>query len=206
MLLWASLALFLAGLCAFAVDRRLAHVFREHIVPPWQTYIWRTTDWAKGAFWLVAALSIYLAAQLLMEFGEQTERLRALSDYALVLLTSVLAASAVLHSTKFLIGRRRPRDEFQHGFYGFRFLAFSTQHDSFPSGHALTIFCVATVLTAVAPSFAPLWFAFASWLALTRALLTAHYFSDVLFGAALGLITTREMLLLLFPNLAPAWF
>ena len=43
-------------------------------------------------------------------------------------------------------------------------------------------------------------------LALTRAMLTAHFFSDVLVGAGIGLLVARETFLLGFPQLAPGWF
>ena len=74
------------------------------------------------------------------------------------------------------------------------------------SGHALTICCVAVIFTCVWPSCAPVWFAVAASLAVTRALLTAHFLSDVLIGAGIGLIAAREVLFLGFPGYAPGWF
>jgi hypothetical protein len=41
---------------------------------------------------------------------------------------------------------------------------------------------------------------------LTRAFLTAHFLSDVLVGAGIGLIVARETLSYFFPHLAPSWF
>ena len=38
------------------------------------------------------------------------------------------------------------------------------------------------------------------------ALLTAHFLSDVLIGAGIGLIAAREVLQLGFPGFAPTWF
>jgi membrane-associated phospholipid phosphatase len=92
------------------------------------------------------------------------------------------------------------------GLYGFVPLAFNTNFNSFPSGHALTIFCVAVIFTCVWPMLWPLWFAIAAFLAGVRALLTAHFLSDVLIGGGIGLITAREVLLLGFPGFAPGWF
>ena len=43
-------------------------------------------------------------------------------------------------------------------------------------------------------------------LSLTRAMLTAHFLSDVMVGAAIGIIATRETLLLAFTDLTPGWF
>jgi membrane-associated phospholipid phosphatase len=50
------------------------------------------------------------------------------------------------------------------------------------------------------------WFGVAALLAVTRALLTAHFLSDVLIGAGIGLIAAREVLQLGFPGFSPAWF
>ena len=104
------------------------------------------------------------------------------------------------------IGRRRPRDELELDLYGFRPFTFDLRSDSFPSGHALTIFCVAVVLSAAIPGLALLWFAVATCLALTRALLNSHFLSDVMVGAGIALVTTREVLLQFFPALARTWF
>jgi membrane-associated phospholipid phosphatase len=42
-------------------------------------------------------------------------------------------------------------------------------------------------------------------LSLTRAMLTAHFLADVMGGAAVGIIATRETFLLVFPHLSPSW-
>jgi len=52
----------------------------------------------------------------------------------------------------------------------------------------------------------PVWFAVAALLAVTRALLTAHFLSDVLIGAGIGLIAAREVLQLGFPGLRSLGF
>jgi hypothetical protein len=52
----------------------------------------------------------------------------------------------------------------------------------------------------------PLWFGVAAFLAGVRALLTAHFLSDVLIGGGIGLITARIVLVLGFPGFAPSWF
>lgn len=206
MLLWISVGLLAAGLVCFVFDRRVAQFFHAHKKRRWRRRVRLTTDWAKGAHWLIIAGLLYGGTQAAMALGYETPALHRVSDLSAALLLSLVAASAALHTIKLFIGRRRPRDDFQHGLYGFELVLFDTQHDSFPSGHALTIFCVATVFSAALPMLAPLWFALATYLALTRAMLTSHFLSDVLIGASLGLIISREILLLVFPTLTPAWF
>ncbi len=206
MLLWAGVSLLLGGLACFAIDRRAAHVFHAVVNRRVERILHGTTDWAKGAHWLLIASAAFLAARLLIWFHYGTPTVAYLGRVSLAFLASLAAASAILHTIKILLGRRRPRDELELHLYGFRPFTFNLSSDSFPSGHALTIFCVAVVLTAVAPMLAPLWFAIATYLAMTRALLNSHWLSDVLVGAAVGLITTREVLLYLFPSLMQPWF
>jgi hypothetical protein len=37
-------------------------------------------------------------------------------------------------------------------------------------------------------------------------MLTAHFFSDVLIGSSIGIVVTRETMLVGFPQLVPGWF
>ena len=206
MLLALAVLFFVLGFLALRIDRRAAHYSREQLPRPLWQFALRVTDWAKGLPWIIAAVLIYLAVQSMMAWSGETPFLRRASDFSLALLASFVAASIVLHGIKIFLGRRRPRDDFEHGLYGFRYFTWELQYDSFPSGHSMTIFCVAVVLCAIVPVLAPLWLALATGLALTRAMLTAHFFSDVLIGAGIGLVVARETFLLGFPQLAPGWF
>jgi membrane-associated phospholipid phosphatase len=205
MMLWLALAFLIAGLACLSIDRRMAHYFRERLATPLFQFALRVTDWAKGGPWIGVAALLYLAAQAWMAIAEETPIIRAISDYALALLASFVVGSIVLHVIKIFLGRRRPRDEFEHGLYGFRYFTWQLQYDSFPSGHSMTIFCVAVVLSAAFPLLTPLWLVLAFGLSLTRAMLTAHFLADVMVGAAIGIIATRETLLFAFADLTPGW-
>jgi membrane-associated phospholipid phosphatase len=205
MMFWLALLLFAAGLYCLTIDRKMAHYFREHLATPLFQFALKITDWAKGGPWIAAAALIYVGAQAWMAFAEETPVARAVSDFALALLASFLVGSVILHVIKIFLGRRRPRDDFEHGLYGFRWFTWQLQHDSFPSGHSMTIFCVAGVLSVAFPLLAPLWLLLAFSLSLTRAMLTAHFLADVMVGAAIGIIATRETFLLVFPTLSPGW-
>ncbi|MGH6870338.1 MAG: phosphatase PAP2 family protein [Rhizomicrobium sp.] len=206
MLLWAGLAFLVLGAIAFGFDRRAAHAVHAGVSRRVHRALARTTDWAKGAHWLTLSLvSLVLAYGLLWLMGKP-DWLRAVAETALAFLACLAGASAILHTIKFLAGRRRPRDELEHDLYGWRPFRLDTQHDSFPSGHAMTIFCVAVTAMGVLPLLSPLWFALALYLALTRALMNAHFFSDVFVGAGIGVLASREVLLYLFPALTQPWF
>jgi len=205
MMLWLALLLFAAGLYCLSIDRTMAHYFRDRLATPIFQFALRVTDWAKGGPWIAAAAITYIAAQGWMALAKETPLARTISDYALALLASFVVGSVILHTIKIFLGRRRPRDEFEHGLYGFRWFTWQLQHDSFPSGHSMTIFCVAVVLSVAFPLLAPVWLLLAFGLSLTRAMLTAHFLADVMVGAAIGIIATRETFLLLFPALSPGW-
>ncbi|MBV9044435.1 MAG: phosphatase PAP2 family protein [Alphaproteobacteria bacterium] len=206
MLLWAGVFLILLGCACFPIDRWAAHTLYDHESEAFERFLEATTHWAKAAHWLVAAFLAYGIAILVLTFIGPVEEAREAVDYTRAFVASLLLGSAILHGMKLVLGRRRPRDDMEMGLYEFVWFKFKTDYNSFPSGHALTIMCVAVIATSVAPKLAVVWFAIALWLGVTRALLTAHFFSDVFIGAGIGLVAARETLLYLFPALFRPWF
>lgn len=88
---------------------------------------------------------------------------------------------------KSLFRRVRPPDHFEHDDplpYGMRRPITS----SFPSGHAATAFMCAAVLSTQRRATAPLWFGLAALVASSRVYVRMHHASDVIAGAALGLL------------------
>jgi len=206
MLFWTGLVLIILGVAALAVDRPLAHFIYDHVNARAHKFLDGITHYAKAGHWLAAALIALALAELARRLGMTAAWLVLLIKSALAFIASLALGSAILHVIKLVLGRRRPRDDMEMGLYGFKPFAFNLDYNSFPSGHALTICCVAVVATCVWPWAAPLWFVIAFVLAVTRALLTAHFLSDVLIGAGIGLIAAREVLAYGFPNFAPGWF
>jgi len=205
-LLWVGLALIALGVACFAIDRQAAHFFHAAIPRPFERVLHATTDWAKGALWLIAAALAFVVSRVAQwALGPSPEMLR-LGRVSLAFLVSLAVASFVLHSIKIVLGRRRPRDELELHLYGFRPFTWDLRKDSFPSGHALTISCVAVVMSGIAPEWALVCFVGALWLALTRAFLNSHYLGDVFAGIGIALVVTREVLLAFFPDLTRPWF
>ena len=206
MLLWAGFLSILCGLAALAIDRPLAHFIYDHVSARAHKALDGVTHYAKAGHWLAAAVLALIAAAGMRHFNVMDKEVSLLINYSIAFIASLVVGSAVLHLIKLVLGRRRPRDDMEMGLYGFMPLAFNPDYNSSPSGHALTICCVAVIFTCVWPMWAVIWFSIAALLAVTRALLTAHFLSDVLIGAGIGLIAAREVLLMAFPGFAPGWF
>jgi membrane-associated phospholipid phosphatase len=206
MLIDAGLILIVLGLGALFIDRALAHFIYDHVNARAHKFLDSITHYAKAGHWLAAAILALAGAGLARHFGAKGRDLPLLINYSLAFIASLTVGSAILHVIKLVLGRRRPRDDMEMGLYGFMPLAFNLDYNSFPSGHSLTICCVAVIFTCVWPMLWPVWFAIAFILSVTRALLTAHFLSDVLIGSGIGLIAAREVLMLGFPGFAPGWF
>jgi membrane-associated phospholipid phosphatase len=206
LLLWAGLSFLLIGFGCVAIDRRAVHFFYDHVGLSFHRFLIGTTHLAKAAHWLTAAVIIAGVSWFWLRADPDNTAVYRAWQSALAFILALGLGTIVIHTLKLLLGRRRPRDELEMNLYGFIPLGFSLKHNSFPSGHALTIFCVAVIATTLVPQAAILWFALALWLALTRALLTAHFLSDVFIGAGIGLLCAREVLVLVYPSLALSWF
>lgn len=206
MLLSSGLFFIVLGAALYAVDRRAAHFFHDHIPFALHRLINKTTNWAKGSHWLAIAIAALAITYIARWLGHDTPALSRASYAAFAFVVCLAAGTIIVHFLKIVLGRRRPRDELDHNLFGFMPFRFDLQYDSFPSGHALTIVCVAVIFCSLFPMLAPLWFAIALYLSLTRAFLNAHYLSDVSVGIGLGLLTAREVVFYLFPALFVPWF
>ena len=110
--------------------------------------------------------------------------------------TAVLLAGTVSTVTKVVVGRARPYVDLGHG----KFKPFSLldHYHSFPSGHTIAAFSVATVFAnryrkhRWVPYVA---YGLAGWVGFTRVSLQSHFVSDVFAGAALGYVLAHNVTL-----------
>ena len=112
--------------------------------------------------------------------------------------TAYLAANAVAYSgiacltLKAAFGRARPwQGEGPHSFAGPRI---NDAYSSMPSGHTATALALATVLANRYPKYKHLFYACASVIALSRVYVNAHWPSDVLAGAAVGVWSANHVM------------
>ena len=99
-----------------------------------------------------------------------------------MLAVSGLASQALKH----LFGRARPSLIDLVGPFHFDLLALKSTYASMPSGHSVSAFAMAVALGWMAPRLRLPLLILATLVAISRVVISAHYPSDVIAGAALG--------------------
>jgi undecaprenyl-diphosphatase len=97
-------------------------------------------------------------------------------------LLGISLMAALVMGIKFLVRRKRPEGEWGSIYR-------NTDPHSFPSGHAARSFLIATLALGIVPGWLVviLWF-WAPSVAVARVAMGVHYVSDVVVGAALGIV------------------
>ena len=99
---------------------------------------------------------------------------------------SLLIGQIFVHTIKHTLGRPRPCRALPCAI--FKKLPPINSY-SFPSGHTCAAFCMAFSMSAIFPSFAPLFYISASIIGISRIYLGMHYPSDVIIGGIFGFVS-----------------
>ncbi len=145
--------------------------------------------------WLFALSILTLVSALYRHARETNWRLRVkfglMASQALYFVTVQSVSGILSQVIKHLVGRARPKLIDTLGPQHFDLFSVKAVLASFPSGHTTTVFAAAASLSFFMPPkslkwSAPLLFLLASLVAASRLIIGAHYPSDVLGGAILG--------------------
>ncbi len=112
---------------------------------------------------------------------------RLWTKYLLYICISVSIAIIIGDGMKYLLGRYRPIMLFEHNLYGLHFFSSEWALNSTPSGHTLRAFSLLTAASLLYRRFTIIFFSVAALIGASRVAVTAHYPSDVLFGAFIGI-------------------
>jgi membrane-associated phospholipid phosphatase len=145
-------------------------------------------------FEIITALGVakwyLIASTVLCLFFRFIYKNKLQSMRSLFVLCSLILSGIGLHLIKWIAGRHRPIDLFNHGYFGFNYFGIGYELTSFPSGHAQTAFTLATALTILVPRWGIPAFLVAGAVGISRIILTSHYLSDVIAGAGIGILFT----------------
>ncbi len=168
----------------------IAAIVVAHLLDGWAWRVMRDPnvyerDWGR----LLRALG-YLPTWLIVAIGCWTHDRprRGWQWRGALLIAAPTAGGALAEVIKLCVRRLRPDAEtFGYLFRSVGDRPFSTGGLGMPSSHTLVAFSGAVALTAVFPKARWLWFALAAGCALTRVMAIAHFLSDTVAAAALGI-------------------
>ncbi|HQB93562.1 MAG TPA: phosphatase PAP2 family protein [Smithellaceae bacterium] len=106
----------------------------------------------------------------------------------LFLLITISASGIFNMAAKWIAGRHRPKNLFNHGLYGFDFFETIYESTSFPSDHAMTVFSLATAISILYPRAGIIVFPAAIAIAASRVILNSHFVVDIIASAVFGVI------------------
>lgn len=139
-----------------------------------------------ATWYLVASIAFFLFYRFV--YKDDLNAARSIFVFLSLSLTGIF-----INILKWIAGRHRPIDLFNHGYFGFDFFGVGYELASFPSGHAQTVFTLAAALTILFPRWGVPLFIFAGAASISRIILTSHYLSDVIAGAGIGILFTMAV-------------
>ncbi|MBV8564162.1 MAG: phosphatase PAP2 family protein [Methylobacteriaceae bacterium] len=148
------------------------------------------TQLGTSAYMLVIAALIAILATLAAGRGPRRvgAGFQALAERAAYVFVVVALSGIAAQIVKHVVGRARPRFVDTLGPFHFDFLSLTARLASFPSGHATSAFAAAWAIGLFWPPGRPWLFALAGLIAFSRVAVGAHYLSDVVAGACLGML------------------
>lgn len=170
------------------IDRQLT-LFCQDLNPELvQVFQW-ITKLGKSTWYLVGFAVLFV-------FFKYYRRRPIAANRALFLFAAVAVSGLTTDLIKPLVGRLRPKLLFEANLFGFEPFRIGYEYNSFPSGHATTVFALAASLALVYPRWRLPLFGFAAVIGLSRIIVGAHYLSDVMAGAYVGIMTVFLLVLL----------
>jgi len=181
---------------AFAVglgglDQTLASWFAVPVSQTWRHVMALVSEIGRPLYWVTGLGALFVMAAFLRRRTEHLSHFH-LSERTFRALSALTFAGAAAYAgagfLKVLVGRSRPSLWFGDGTATWG--PFGLSHDwwALPSSHAAVAAALAMTAARLAPRFGVVFFALALLVMISRVWLTAHWFSDVVAGAVLGLI------------------
>lgn len=144
--------------------------------------------------WYLVPLAILIPACLVLRAKRRTQKVAQLYGWAasglLFVFVAIAGSGLITDLIKVLAGRARPKLLNASDIYGFFPPGLNADFQSFPSGHANTMFALMVALALFWPRARNGFLLIAALGSISRVVVNAHYLSDVITGAALAVLTT----------------
>jgi membrane-associated phospholipid phosphatase len=184
--IWAAIVAVIYLIFFFFFDKSINLWINDNWAETWIHY-WGTyiSNLADGSF-VRLGLALGFIVILIFDAGLK----RRWTRYLLYICLSVAIALVIGEGLKYMLGRHRPINLFDQNLYGLRFFSTEWASNSSPSGHTLRAFSLLTSLSMLYRRFTFLFIAIAVLIGISRIVVIAHYPSDVIFGAFIGVFTS----------------
>ena len=178
------------------------YIFMRHFDDP----IWRTFDYIFDAkMWLVltGVLLLIVFVKKSVNSGIKYKNIKnrfsilsvakdfmgkVRTNYAFLIFSSVLSAGIIANILKVVIGRFRPIFFEALDITGFRPFSFEWAFNSMPSGHTAATFAGLVMAGMLAPKIKPITWTLAIIVGASRVAYGAHWPTDVILGAFIGMV------------------
>ena len=195
----AAITFVLVGLGILWLDKPLFVFLRN-----FNCGLWRLIDLVfDGTVWLFAAAAALVIFYFKKNLGIKSEEKKDFvfwgyvcdfcrkvrNSHAFYIFCSVLSAGILVKVFKVLIGRARPVFFEALGMTGFYPLSFDWAFNSMPSGHTTMTFAGLVMMGLLAPRYKVVTWTLAIIVGFSRIAVGAHWPSDVILGAFLGMLT-----------------
>lgn len=151
--------------------------------------------------YMLAISAAALVRTLTLRGGESHAALRreitVLLERCFYVFACIACSGVAAQVLKHVIGRARPRLIDVAGPLHFEMFSFNAKLASFPSGHATSIFSVATALGLLIPRLRGVLLGTAFVVASSRVVIGSHYVSDTIAGAGLGILVSMGLAIFL---------
>jgi undecaprenyl-diphosphatase len=189
--LYALLTLAAIAACIAYVDRPVALYFHA-ASPPVLEFFRQVTRFGISTYYLIGTAALALTLWLIGRFGRGrwAVALGAAAIVPLFLFLSIAVSGLITDLLKIVFGRARPKLLFANETFGFDWWGTKADFWSFPSGHTTTAVAIAAALYFLWPRFLPLYIGFAALVSVSRAVVGAHYASDVVVATFIAIAVT----------------
>lgn len=178
------------AICAVALSMLLldapAHEFAAALSPWLVDGAFEITDFGRSG-WILVPVGALIVLIAVIASPALDHMSRALLAAVAVRLGYVFVAvglpGLVITVVKRWIGRVRPSDA---GPFAYEPFSWRPEYASFPSGHVTTAFAALVAFGVIFPRIRPVLWLYALLIAASRVMVSAHYPSDVIAGAAFG--------------------
>ena len=164
------------------------------------------TELGDSLWYFLILISIFLTCFLANKIKLiSTKKYSYLKNFSIFGFIYLLSTGVVTQLIKHLVGRTRPNHINVDEVVFFNFFTTDSVLHSFPSGHTSTIIAVTFVLCLALPSLKFFLFISGSIIAISRIVVGAHYFTDVIAGALIAIIVYKLIKIFYaakFPNIS----